>query len=160
MERESVHIRPAELEEADVLTRLCRRAKASWGYPENWLEAWSRELSFTPEYIAAHAVLVATHQESIMGVGALGAHENGLEVDHLWVDPHHQAKGVGSSLLLALLEQAKALHAGSVYILSDPFARPFYEKHGAHFISMQEAPVLGTPRSLPVLVIDLQERVI
>jgi len=46
-----------------------------------------------------------------------------------------------------------------LWIESDPFAVPFYERHGARHTGFVDAPVLGTPRRLPVLEIALPQDV-
>ena len=38
-------IRSARTAEADRLTDLARRAKASWGYPAAWLQMWKKDLT-------------------------------------------------------------------------------------------------------------------
>ena len=57
--RSPVVIRPARPQEAAALTNLAHRAKASWGYPTEWLAEWGPLLTFTPDSIGAHTTLVA-----------------------------------------------------------------------------------------------------
>jgi|FLOH01.1.fsa_nt_gi predicted N-acetyltransferase YhbS len=148
-------VRKAKSDEAEVLTALCRLAKASWGYPEEWMQAWASELLVTSNYIQSSKVLVAEIEGDIVGFGALSSRKEDLDLDHLWVDPTRQRMGVGSVLWARLVEHARTTNASSIYIVSDPFAQPFYEKHGAHFWKMMDAPVLGTPRSLPIFAFEL-----
>ena len=37
-------------EQADELTRIALASKAHWGYPRRWLEIWTPQLTFSPEY--------------------------------------------------------------------------------------------------------------
>ena len=55
-------IRAADPADAVPLSALAHRAKASWGYPSEWLVEWSEELTLTPEYLQAYEGFVATSE--------------------------------------------------------------------------------------------------
>lgn len=147
-------IRKARLDDADRLSAIARRAKASWGYPEAWLNSWHDELSFTSAYLAEHDVWVAETGGSATGVIALERSPEGWTIDRLWVEPAAHGLGVGR----ALVEHARTFAAGHVVdVLSDPSAEPFYLKLGARRAGQVPAPMPGAPdRILPRLVFDLQ----
>lgn len=114
----AVVIRDAHADDVSALSAIARRAKASWGYPEAWLEAWRDELSFTAAYLADHQVWVAETGGRAAGVIALERPVAGWTIDRLWVDPGAQGLGIGR----ALVERALAFvgAAGAVDVLSDP----------------------------------------
>jgi ribosomal protein S18 acetylase RimI-like enzyme len=148
-----VRIRDARADDAATLTRIAREAKASWGYPPEWLDRWREELTITPDYVRAHRVLVAEDGGgSPRGLIAVGAGARGAEIEHLWVDPAAQRRGIGAALLRAALADAAN---PALRIVSDPHAAGFYRRHGAREIGRVAAPMPGAEdRVLPVLEID------
>lgn len=146
-------LRQAQPGDEGPLSAIARRAKASWGYPEAWLERWHDELAFGPAYFEEHQVWVADVAGRTAGVLALARSAEGWTIDRLWVDPDAQGLGVGR----ALVEHARAFAAGHVVdVLSDPHAEPFYLKLGARRDGEIPAPMPGSPdRILPRLVFDL-----
>lgn len=153
--RHTPAIRSAEPTDSSALTRVAREAKASWGYPADWLREWEETLSFPPDYILRHTVLMAELEGRVVGVGALEETPNGLEVGHLWVLPEAQGHGVGRALLERMVELARERGARSLRIESDPNARAFYERFGAVLVGESAAPVGGTARMLPVLELPI-----
>lgn len=154
----TVTIRKAKNSEAQALTQLARRAKASWGYPDAWLREWAPQLTFSADYIDSHCVLVAQESDRLVGVIALedsGAGEP--EIAHMWVAPESQGLGVGRQLVKQALKAAKSRGWRSLRIVSDPNARRFYEKLGAVQVGEVPAPVDGTDRVLPLLRLPVQE---
>jgi len=143
--------RRAREEDAEELTRLARRAKASWGYPESWQREWEPVLSFSAEYITSETVFVVESEGVLIGVVAIREPAAGPEIDHLWVLPESQGCGVGRALLEQAIEVAKERGWVALRIESDPNAQAFYERMGASQVGEIEAPVAGVQRSLPVL---------
>jgi predicted N-acetyltransferase YhbS len=112
-------IRKARNSEAEELTQLARRAKASWGYPEAWFREWEPQLKFSSDYIDSYSVLVARNGDTLVGVIAL--EDSGEpEISHLWVPPESQGLGVGRQLVKQALEVAKSRGWRSLRIVSDP----------------------------------------
>ena len=143
--------------DSPMLTRLAREAKASWGYPREWLDEWAPDLSLPPAYIRDNAVFVAEVDGRVVGVIGLDDGEDGPQIGHLWISPEAQGQGWGRRLVDAGAEYARQRRWPSLRILSDPYAQPFYERLGAVHIGDEPAPVAGTARTLPVLslAIDL-----
>jgi ribosomal protein S18 acetylase RimI-like enzyme len=156
-----VHVtfRSANRDDAPRLTALAREAKARWGYPAAWLEAWRDALTITPDYIERHTVLVASSESqpgSVIGMCALEDHRDHLELAHLWVAPSAQGLGVGRALVKRALAIAARRRPGSVVrVESDPNAAGFYRRLGAREVGSMPAPMDGDPaRALPVLELD------
>jgi amino-acid N-acetyltransferase len=82
--------------------------------------------------------LVAERADRVIGCGALHVMwEDLAEVRTLAVDPDHQRSGIGSAVLLALIEQAKALGVRRVFCLT--FETEFFGRHG--FQEIEGTPV-------------------
>ena len=145
-----VIIRRAEPDDAEGLTHLARAAKASWGYPEDWLQEWAPQLTFSTASLANQSAWVAEFEDVLVGVVAL-AETPAPEIAHLWIAPRLQRCGVGRVLLARALAEARARGWTEMRVESDPFAVPFYESQGAVVIGEVAAPVGGTDRVLPVL---------
>jgi GNAT superfamily N-acetyltransferase len=146
-------IRSAEASDAPALTAIAQAAKKNWGYPEAWLEAWIPALTITPEYVAAHTVTVAERDGVPVGFSGLCDAGTHWDLDHLWVLPEHHGHGLGRRLLDLMLEEVRARRPGALRIEAEPFAVGFYEHCGARPVGTVSAPVLGTPRELPLLEI-------
>lgn len=153
-----VRIRDGRPTEADALSALARRAKGSWGYPEEWLSEWESELRFAPATFVEWVVLVAEIGEDVVGVAAVSKDEEGDEgeIEHLWVEPECHGRGVGAALVLECMERARGWGIELLRVRSDPQARRFYERLGATYRGEVPAPVLGQARTLPLLHLEVR----
>ena len=155
---DTLRLRPAQASDADELTHLARTAKAHWGYDQALLDSWASVLSFSPEYIRDHWVVVAQapHGESgdapIVGVCALGPVGDVLEIDGMWVLPEGMGKGVGRVLVEAALAHCRSEQVTTLRLLSDPHAQGFYQKLGARLIGHERDTPEG--RLLPLMHFD------
>lgn len=146
--------RPARLGDCAALTALARRAKAHWGYPQEWLELWADDLAFTPQRLGAWEVICAEVDGQIAAVGALSLEPGEAEVEGLWVDPDHMGRGLGRALMDRLSAAARQAGAPTLTIAADPQALGFYERLGARQVGWEPSAPAG--RRLPLLHLDLQ----
>ena len=134
------------------MTSLARRAKGHWGYPAEWISAWSDDLTLTPEYLQAHEGFVATSMDQIVGVCMLEMESHRAELTHVWIAPEHHRRGIGRRLVGHALDTARLRGAAAVRVISDPFAEPFYLQLGARRVGEVAAPMPGADdRVLPLL---------
>jgi predicted N-acetyltransferase YhbS len=148
----SYSIRRARPSEAEELTQLARGAKASWGYPAEWLEAWRDELTITAEYLLQNQVVVADAGDGLAGVAALERVGGEAVLEHVWVAATHQRQGIGEALVRHALTLASAGGDRIVRVTSDPGAVRFYERLGGRLVDNIPAPMPGMPeRTLPIL---------
>jgi predicted N-acetyltransferase YhbS len=148
----SASIRRARPCDAPALTELARAAKASWGYPAQWLEQWAPDLLITPEYIEANDVFVATLDGRVIGMTALQVAGGHASLEHAWINPGFHGRGLGAALVRQALAAASNRGASAVGVISDPFAEPFYLRLGAMRRGAVPAPMPGCPdRVLPRL---------
>ena len=103
-------MRLAKPDECDALTALAMRAKASWGYPDDFMCACQPELTMTPAKIAAWMVWVVQSDQTICGMIALNLQRgsDNAEIEDFFVDPNFHGRGVGATLMSTLLEKSRA----------------------------------------------------
>lgn len=138
-------------QDIDQLNTIAWEAKKYWDYPNEWMELWKNDLRIDPTYLADHTVLSLDINGKICAWGSLefDTAESRWEIGHLWVLPEVMGQGIGKMLLNSLYQEAKKEGADEVYILSDPHAKPFYEKIGAHYV--KEIPSTPEGRTLPLM---------
>ncbi len=128
-------IRPAQAGEAPLLTALCIRAKAHWGYDSRFMRAAAKPLQIREDQIEAGLVLTALAGPGPIpcGVAAIVPlrRPRWVEISHLFVEPERFGRGIGRGLFAAAVALAKDHGATHVSILSDPNAAGFYQKLGA-----------------------------
>ncbi len=152
-------IRPARTGEGSILTALCVRSKAHWGYDPAFMAAAARLLRIRESEIEAGGVLVAFEAAQPCGVAVILPlrRPHWCELSHLFVAPESFGRGVGRALFDAAVALAVDRGAQHVSILSDPNAAAFYEKLGARRCG--EAPSGVVPnRMLPLYEIQVARR--
>ena len=151
-------VRAAQPSDAPELSRIAIAAKRSWSYPDSWIEAWTPALTVDETFIGRNAVWVALDGEaSPVGWSALVDGLGRAQLEHLWVLPASQGAGIGRLLLDAVVHEATRRGHAVLHIEADPYAVPFYERQGARSTGSIDAPVLGVPRTLPLLEIPLRK---
>lgn len=151
-----ITIRPAQPDEAALLTELALRSKAIWGYDAEFMESARHVLAVTPEKIAGSPFYVLDDGERIAGFYDLRDLGGGLvELDLLFIEPDAIGRGYGRKLWAHALRTARELGYREMEIESDPNAEPFYLAMGAVRAGQRES-TLRPGRFLPLLRIDLQ----
>jgi GNAT superfamily N-acetyltransferase len=150
-------IRDAVPLDVERLNRIAAAAKAHWGYPPEWLELWSLQLTIAPADIERWRFRVAAGQNSEpLGFVAMSAAWPRHVVEHLWVQPGSMRQGIGRALLRDALELAGAAGALGLDIEADPHAAEFYLLQGGRPAGYVPAPMPGAPeRSLPRFYLDI-----
>jgi GNAT superfamily N-acetyltransferase len=149
----ALEIRRARLDEAETLSAVAHAAKRHWGYPDEWIALWRRDLTLTPEFIERHPVHCAVDAGTIVGLYALLFSGADCELEHFWVLPARIGGGVGRRLFAHAVERCRALGCPRLWITADPNAEGFYLRLGARRVG----EVASTPagRTLPRLVLDV-----
>ncbi len=151
----NLQIRRATPEQAGELTRMARAAKAYWGYPQRWLEIWTPQLTFSPEYLEKNEGSVAVVDEAPIGFYTLQEEKGIASLENLWVLPEYIGKGVGKTLFLHAVDLSRQRGYAVLQLEADPNAVGFYEKMGMHRIGEQWYEMEGQPRILPVMELKL-----
>ncbi|HUR80824.1 MAG TPA: GNAT family N-acetyltransferase, partial [Thermoanaerobaculia bacterium] len=142
-----IEIRRAVSTDSERATELARLAKAHWGYPSEWLEAWDADLNISENDIERHRTFVASIDDRVVGICQLQESDQHAFLEHVWVDPSVHRKGVGR----ALVQHARASAPGVLTVVADPHAEEFYLRLGARRIGEVAAPMPGAPqRTLPL----------
>jgi N-acetylglutamate synthase-like GNAT family acetyltransferase len=151
-----VRIRPARTDEAAMLSDLCARSKAVWGYDRVFMARVRAVLEVRAAEIAAGDVWVAETEGRVAGVVALapGDRPDTLDLAKLFVMPGRLRRGIGRALFAYAVAEARRRGARHLTILADPNAAGFYEASGA--VRIGEAPSDAIPgRRLPLYEIAL-----
>lgn len=151
-----ISIQPARPEQANQLTRIALAAKAHWGYPERWMEIWSPQLTFSPDYFVNHESWAAIVNESPIGFYTLDEKNGNAWLDDLWVLPEYIGKGVGKRLFLHAAELSRQRGYKALQLEADPNAVGFYEKMGMRKIGERHSEIEGQPRILPIMEMSLE----
>lgn len=84
--------------------------------------------------------LIAEQVSIIVGFGEL---ESDGHIDAFYVHANYQCQGVGTQLLQALEQQARASQLARLYAEVSITALPFFRRHGFHTIAEQSVMVRG-----------------
>lgn len=154
-ETSPLHIRPARIEEWQLLTDICFRAKAYWGYPSEYMELWRDLMIVTPERINHDHYFVAEEAGLVLGYVALRRiDEERVELDDLFIAPEAIGRGIGRKLWAHGLCVAREFGFRLMEWDADPFAEPFYRHMGAEGIGFTQSALLSE-RILPRMRIEL-----
>ncbi len=141
-------LRPAAAADAEALSDLSFRSKASNGYDAEFMDACREELAVTARTIADGEIWVAEAHGKPVGFFDIRLENDALEVYSLYVDPDVKRAGIGRTLWAALEERAVAMAAKAIELDADPAAVSFYTAMGCAVIG--EAPSGSIPgRMLP-----------
>jgi GNAT superfamily N-acetyltransferase len=140
------------------LNAIISAAKRSWNYDPAYLAAALPLLMVDVDYLDRHPCLQAEHAGEPVGFAALDLVDQSTALlDHLWVIPEFQRRGIGSLLMNAALAEAINRGFARLRIISDPPAEGFYLRHGASRIGEKPSRISGGPM-FPVLELTLPHR--
>lgn len=150
-----LQIRPANPEEAHILTQIALAAKRHWGYPERWIEIWTPLLTFDADYFKANESWVAVQEGKPVAFYTLLEANGTASIENLWVLPEFMGQGIGRRLFLHATYLVRQRGYKSIQLEADPNAVPFYEKMGMYKIGERHSEVDGHPRILPIMGMSL-----
>jgi GNAT superfamily N-acetyltransferase len=126
-----MHLRPARIDEAGLLTELCMQSKAVWGYDEAFMRACRAELTLTPADISASSLRVAVEGNDVIGMVQVTVDGEAADLAKLFIAPSALRGGVGRKLFDWAATEARSRGARWMSIEADPDAAPFYRRMGA-----------------------------
>jgi len=146
--REAIEIRPATTDDADAICRVAirtLRVSNARDYPAEVIAELAA--GFTPQriaaFIAGRPFFVAIAHGTIVGTANL----DGATARAVFVDPDHQGKGVGTSLMAAVETLARARSATTLHVQSSITAEGFYKRLG--YVCVGEE-IRGSDRTIPM----------
>ncbi|MGJ8531358.1 MAG: GNAT family N-acetyltransferase [Alphaproteobacteria bacterium] len=147
-------LRPPNSTECELLSDLCLRSKAYWGYDSAFMEACREELTLTNEIFQDSIIVVVEDDGVIFGLAQLDPMVPDGILEKLFVAPEAIGQGVGRLLFEWTVEMARSLGISNFTIDGDPNAVPFYLKMGA--IQIGSSPSGSIPgRMLPQFRYDI-----
>lgn len=149
-----MQILPASEQDANDLTELTLRSKAHWGYATKQIEDWREDLTISAEYISNQYVYTLVNGQEIRGYYSFKIlSKTKIELDNLFIDPDFIEKGLGSLMMLDLLQKAREMKVEVITLDADPHAESFYLKFGFKIVDRLKSSVPG--RYLPVMELQL-----
>jgi len=156
---DDVRIRPAQPEEAEILSDIAWRSKEYREYPAEMMNEFIGFLTITEAFLENNPAYLAENEETgeILGFYCLEMlNKDGWWLRHLWVVPEHIGTGIGGELFLHACEIAETVGARELNILADPNGVEFYLHMGAEMAGKEVFKVGNIERDLPMLRIKLQ----
>jgi GNAT superfamily N-acetyltransferase len=126
-----LHLRPARPDEAGLLTELCLRSKAVWGYDDAFMQACRAELTLSPADFARSSLQVAVEGDVVTGVVQVVVDGENANLAKLFIAPSTIRGGVGRALFDWAAKDARERGARWLWIEADPDAAGFYRRMGA-----------------------------
>ena len=140
--------RKAVKQDLPVLNNISVNSKRYWGYPEEWIERWTKDLTLTVSDLITHETLVLEFEKRIIGFCSTKDQGDYYEVMHLWVLPEFIGKGYGETLLKETLTSF-ITEDKPIWVLADPNAESFYKKQG--FMTFEKVESYPKGRFLPMM---------
>ena len=124
-------LRAPRPDEATILTDLCLRSKAVWGYDTAFMQACREELTLTSSAILSSRIQIAEIDGIIVGLVQVAVKDDVAELDKLFIEPSRLRSGVGRALFHWAKNTAREAGASTLVIDADPCASGFYRRMGA-----------------------------
>ncbi|MFJ5711475.1 GNAT family N-acetyltransferase [Streptomyces sp. NPDC093105] len=142
-----MEVRDGRADEAEALSGLVLRSKASWGYDAAFLAACAPELRIRAEDVTARRIVVAQDERGgVLGVASLEGEPPAASLGLLFVEPAAIGRGVGRLLYRDVVRRAAELGVGRLVIDADPHAAGFYRAMGAEALQDDAAGARGLVR--------------
>ena len=130
----SATIRPARLDEVDVLNALTGRSILHWGYEPEFLDWEPEAITVYPWMIDGLRTQVLQEEDGRpVGYYTLTGEPPTLSLDKLFVDADRIGTGRGKRLWRHAVATARDLGATELTFAADPNAAPFYRAMGAEW---------------------------
>ena len=124
-------LRTPRPDEAAILTELCLRSKAVWGYDEAFMRACRNELTLAPSAMRSSRLQVAEIDGELIGMAQITVKDGIAELDKLFVEPTRLRCGGGRALFDWATNTSRRAGAATLVIEADPNAAGFYRRMGA-----------------------------
>jgi N-acetylglutamate synthase-like GNAT family acetyltransferase len=150
----AITIRRAVPEEADALTELALRSKASWGYDDAFMAACRDALTITGDEIHHYPVFVVADDQRVVGYYAMALDPPECFLVALFIDPEALKLGHGFRMFAHATATARAIGCKRMRIESDPNAEGFFAHMGARKTGETESEAQAG-RVVPVMQYDM-----
>ncbi|BBH53105.1 GNAT family N-acetyltransferase [Fluviispira sanaruensis] len=152
----SYTLRNAKVDDCAQLTELASISKAYWGYPNEWLELWKKDLFITAKTLKDSVSVLAEQNGVIIGFWCREAIQTEkVTGGSLFIHPKYMGQGLAKNLWRALSLELKEKKISSFLIEADPNAVPFYLSIGAVQVGEEYSKVIKE-RKIPILKLNLE----
>jgi len=155
MQQSNCVLRRALPSEAEALTALEIRSKASWGYDAPFMERLIPDLQISESDLRESETVVAERDGVIAGFTRLKISGRDAFMTDLFIEPQFLRTGVGRQLFEKAVEVARQSGAATLALHSDPNAEAFYERMGMRTVSHVKSTAAPN-RFLPVMIVNIQ----
>jgi GNAT superfamily N-acetyltransferase len=115
-----------------MLTELCLRSKALWGYDNEFMQACRGELTLTASMMRSSSCFqVAEIDGHVIGVAQVTVKAELAKLDKVFVEPTRLRSGAGKALFEWAANVARRAGALTMVVEADPNAAGFYRRMGA-----------------------------
>jgi N-acetylglutamate synthase-like GNAT family acetyltransferase len=115
-----------------MLTELCFRSKALWGYDNEFMQACRDELTLTASMMQSSSCFkVAEIDGHVIGVAQVTVKGEPAKLDKVFVEPTRLRSGAGKALFEWAANVARRAGALTMVVEADPNAAGFYRRMGA-----------------------------
>jgi len=149
----NISFNQATASQANELSDLAIESKGYWGYSDEQLNLWRKDLRIEKDYIEKHIVQTILLDNELVGFFAIKTAERLL--DHFWLLPVAIGKGIGKAAFEKIKQLCSRNRIEDFTIISDPDAEGFYLKQGA--VKIGEIESIPQKRMLPKLRYSIQE---
>lgn len=147
-------VRDAAVINLATINALIEAAKRSWPYDESYLHAAMPLLRVDRQYLQSNPCFEAHDEAGLVGFAAIEfAFDSVALLDHLWVAPRAQGRGIGRQLFQQCVIRAQS-DARVLRIYSDPPAEGFYLRLGCRRVGTKPSRVAGGP-VFPVMELQI-----
>ncbi|MRX69053.1 Acetyltransferase (GNAT) domain-containing protein [Flavobacterium resistens] len=147
-------IEKANINDNEILTTITKKSKAYWGYSDEQIQKWDRNLTVTQDYIRENNSFKLIENDLIIGYYSyIFKDVKTVKLDNLFILPEHIGKGFGKYLLLDFLNKMKEEKIERIILDSEPNAESFYSKMG--FVKIGEFETSIKNRFMPIMEMKL-----
>lgn len=147
-------VEKANIADNEILTTITKKSKAYWGYSDEQIQKWDKNLTISQDYIREHNVFKLVDNDLIMGYYSyFFENDKTVKLDNLFVLPEYIGKGFGKYLLLDFLNRMKEIGIEKITLDSEPNAAEFYLKMG--FVKVGEFETSIKNRFMPIMEMKL-----
>jgi GNAT superfamily N-acetyltransferase len=114
-----------------AINRLIARSKASWSWPEGYLEQALPLHELTATYLCGnHCFEILDREDVLIGFVSIVASGATVTLDNLWIAPERIGQGIGRQACDHVFRLAQRQGWTELWVLPDPPAEGFYRKAG------------------------------
>ncbi len=144
----------ADVNDAEEITSLTKISKAFWGYDDEQIKEWEKDLTITKDYIITNKVFKMSFGNQLKGYYSYIEQEDEvIELDSIFLHPNIIGKGYGTVLMNDFLKKMKEDNFEKVRLYAEPKTENFYIKFGFKTVGKIKSSIPN--RFLPVMELNI-----